>query len=348
MGAKTFGGAKKFGGPKKFGAAKKFEGGKKFERPDRAGKGKRPLNRFTRDERPARDRSAARKDREQSRDQRPERESALSTRELAPRASDDGRFIWGANPVLEALRANPDRIERILMQDGGLGPKLAAEVFTRVRDAGIRLDKVDRDRLSSMSDGGVHQGIAAEVRQFDYLELEQLIKISKSSSRAPLIVVLDGIQDPHNLGAIIRSAHAFGAHGVVIARDRAAGVTGVVAKSSAGAIEYCPIARVTNLSRALEELKKNDFWTVAAEPDGDRTLWAADLKGPIVIVVGAEGPGVREGVLKQCDYRVQIPMVGKVASLNASVSAGVLLAEVSRQRSLDGVTAAVAAVAPAE
>ncbi len=330
-GGKKFGGAKKFGGPKKFGAS-----GKKFERPDRGGKGKRPLNRFTRDERPARDRAAARKDREQTRDQRPEREGAAPpARELAPRASDDGRFIWGANPVLEALRANPDRIERILMQDGGLGPKLAAEVFTRVRDAGIRLDKVDRDRLSSMSDGGVHQGIAAEVRQFDYLELDQLIKISKSSPRSPLIVVLDGIQDPHNLGAIIRSAHAFGAHGVVIARDRAAGVTGVVAKSSAGAIEYCPIARVTNLSRALEELKKNDFWTVAAEPDGDRTLWAADLKGPIAVVVGAEGPGVREGVLKQCDYRVQIPMAGKVASLNASVSAGVLLAEVSRQRSLE-------------
>ncbi len=289
-------------------------------------------DKYSRDERPSRNPAAARKDREQAREKRPRAESAAPARELAPRVSDDGRFIWGANPVLEALRANPERIERILMQDGGLGPKLAAEVFTRVRDAGIRVDKVDRDRLSSMSDGGVHQGIAAEVRQFDYLELDTLIKISKGSPRSPLIVVLDGIQDPHNLGAIIRSAHAFGAHGVVIARDRAAGVTGVVAKSSAGAIEYCPVARVTNIARALEELKKADFWTVAADPDGDRTLWAADLKGPIVVVVGAEGPGVRDGVMKQCDFRVQIPMVGKVASLNASVSAGVLLAEVSRQR----------------
>jgi len=290
-------------------------------------------DRYSRDERPSRDRSAARQDRVKARDQRPRTEApAAAPRELAPRVSDDGRFIWGANPVLEALRANPDRIERILMQDGGLGPKLAAEVFTRVRDAGIRVDKVDRDRLSSMSDGGVHQGIAAEVRQFDYLELDELIKISKGTTRAPLIVVLDGIQDPHNLGAIIRSAHAFGAHGVVIARDRAAGVTGVVAKSSAGAIEYCPVARVTNISRALEELKKADFWTVAADPEGDRTLWNADLKGPIVVVVGAEGPGVRDGVMKQCDFRVQIPMVGKVASLNASVSAGVLLSEVARQR----------------
>lgn len=298
-------------------------GAKRFERKER----------YSRDERPSRAPSAARKDRERVRERTP-RVEARPPREVAPRltASDDGRFIWGVNPVLEALRANPDRIERILMQDGGLGPKLAAEVFTRVRDAGIRLDKVDRDRLSSMSDGGVHQGLAAEVRQFDYLELDQLIRISKSSDRAPLIVVLDGIQDPHNLGAVIRSAHAFGAHGVVIARDRAVGVTGVVAKASAGAIEYCPIARVTNLSRALEALKKADFWTVAADPGGDRTLWALDLKGPIVIVVGAEGLGVREGVLKQCDFHVQIPMVGKVASLNASVSAGVLLGEVARQR----------------
>ncbi len=329
------GGGEKRGGDKRGG--KTFgdkRGGKTFGAKP-AGKtfgAKRPsFNRYSREERPGRSRAGP-----APRAARPERERpAPAAREEAPpriTASEDGRFIWGVNPVLEALRANPDRIERILMQDGGLGPKVAAEVFTRVRDAGIRVDKVDRDRLSSMSDGGVHQGLAAEVRQFDYLELDELIRISKASDRSPLIVVLDGIQDPHNLGAIIRSAHAFGAHGVVIARDRAAGVTGVVAKSSAGAIEYCPIARVTNLSRALEELKKNEFWTVAADPGGDRTLWAADLKGPIVVVVGAEGPGVREGVLKQCDFRVQIPMVGKVASLNASVSAGVLLSEVARQR----------------
>ena len=339
------GGEKRAGGKRPFGDkrpafGKRPTGGKPGARdggrPERkdARSGPRSFSardRFKRDERPSRGPSAARHERERNRDAAPVRTEAPA-RELAPRATDDGRFIWGVNPVLEALRANPDRIERILMQDGGLGPKVAAEVFTRVRDAGIRVDKVDRDRLASMSDGGVHQGLAAEVRQFDYLELDSLIKVAKGSARAPLIVVLDGIQDPHNLGAIIRSAHAFGAHGVVIAKDRAAGVTGIVAKSSAGAIEYCPVARVTNISRALEELKKADFWTVAADPEGDRTLWAADLKGPIVVVVGAEGPGVRDGVMKQCDFRVQIPMVGKVASLNASVSAGVLLAEVARQR----------------
>jgi len=144
--------------------------------------------------------------------------------------------------------------------------------------------------------------------------------------------VLDSITDPQNLGAIIRSAHALGAHGVVVGKDRAAGVTGAVAKVSAGAVEHCKVARVVNLSRALEELKQAGLWIAAADPASKATVWNAKLDGPLALVVGAEGEGVRKGVLDHCDFRLSIPMAGQVASLNASVSAAILLYEVVRQR----------------
>ncbi|MCC6333276.1 MAG: 23S rRNA (guanosine(2251)-2'-O)-methyltransferase RlmB [Myxococcales bacterium] len=240
--------------------------------------------------------------------------------------------IFGINPVLEALRARPQSVEKLYVVSGAVNPRVAGEIFSRARDAGLKVDTVDRERLGRLSDGGVHQGVAAEVRDFEYVELGELISQAKASARPPLVVLLDGIQDPHNLGAIIRSAHAFGAHGVVVMKDRAAGITGVVVKASAGATAHCPVCRVTNLSRALEELKEAGFWVVAADPEGDQTLWQPKLDGPLAVVVGAEGAGVRKGVLGHCDYRVRIPMVGQVASLNASVSAGVLLSEITRQR----------------
>ncbi len=253
--------------------------------------------------------------------------------------ANDGRWVWGINPVLEALRAHPEQVERIYIVDGLLSSSAAAEILSRSRDANLKVDNLERDRLTSMIGGGVHQGVVAEVREYQYKELEDLLELAEESGRPALIVVLDGIQDPHNLGAIIRSAHSFGAHGVVVAKDRAAGVTGMVAKSSAGAIEYCPVARVTNIGRALEQLKEAGCWTVAADPEGDQPAWQAKLAGPLAIVVGAEGPGVRDGVLSKCDFKVLIPMAGKVASLNASVSAGVLLYEVSRQRAVPSVIA---------
>ena len=254
--------------------------------------------------------------------------------------ANDGRWVWGINPVLEALRAHPEQVERIYIVDGLLSSSAAAEILSRSRDANLKVDSLERDRLTSMIGGGVHQGVVAEVREYQYKELEDLLELAEASGRPPLIVVLDGIQDPHNLGAIIRSAHSFGAHGVVVAKGRAAGVTGMVAKSSAGAIEHCPVARVTNIGRALEQLKEAGCWTVAADPEGDQPAWKAKLDGPLAIVVGSEGPGVREGVLGKCDFKVLIPMTGNVASLNASVSAGVLLYEVSRQRALQPAPAA--------
>lgn len=243
-----------------------------------------------------------------------------------------GRYVFGVNPVLEVLRARADAIDGIFIVDGQVGRGAAAEIFARAKDAGIRITKVPRERLANMSEGGVHQGVVAEVQAFEYLELDDLIERGKSSDRPPLIVLLDGVQDPHNFGAIIRSAHAMGAHGVVIPKDRSVQVTGTVSKASAGAIEHCPVARVTNLSRALEQLKEEGLWIAAADPEGDLTLFAAKLDGPMALVVGAEGAGVRRNVLQHCDFRVRIPMVGEVASLNASVSAAVLLYEVARQR----------------
>lgn len=244
------------------------------------------------------------------------------------------RHVYGVNPVLEALRVRSDEVERLYITEGQLGSKAAAEILSRARDAGIRVERVTRERLASLAEGGVHQGVVAELRGFQYAELPDVLAAAEASGRPPLIVVLDGIQDPHNLGAIIRSAHALGAHGVVIGKDRAVPVTGLVAKASAGAVEHCPIARVVNISRALEELKEAGVWVAAADVEATEPLWKARLDGPLAIVVGAEGAGVREGVLKHCDFRLRIPMAGQVGSLNASVSAAILLYEVARQRGM--------------
>lgn len=241
-------------------------------------------------------------------------------------------LIYGVNPVLEALKGRPDTVERIAIAQGAVNQRVAGDIMTLAKTAKIKVEVVDRDRLDRMTEGASHQGVAAEVKDFEYIGLAELIQKAKGSGRQPLLVLLDGIQDPHNLGAIIRSAHAFGAQGVVIMKDRAVQVTGVAAKASAGAISHCHVARVTNLSRAIDELKDAGFWTVAADPEGKDVAWSAKLTGPLAVIVGAEGGGVRKGVLGHADYKVRIPMQGQVASLNASVSAGVLLYEIARQR----------------
>ncbi|HVG58996.1 MAG TPA: 23S rRNA (guanosine(2251)-2'-O)-methyltransferase RlmB [Hyalangium sp.] len=263
-------------------------------------------------------------------------------RDRPPRSSEprersersEQRYVYGVNPVLEALRVRSDEVDRLYITEGQLGSRAAAEILSRARDAGIRVERVVRERLATLADGGVHQGVVAELRGFQYAELPDMLAAAKESGRPALIVVLDGIQDPHNLGAIIRSAHALGAHGVVIGKDRAVQVTGLVAKASAGAVEHCPIARVVNISRALEELKEAGVWVAAADTHATEPLWKARLDGPLALVVGAEGAGVREGVLKHCDFRLRIPMAGQVGSLNASVSAALLLYEVARQRGM--------------
>src|SRR4051812_49282303 len=208
-----------------------------------------------------------------------------------------------------------------------MNPSVPGEILSRSRDAGVRGDQVPPEKLTRLAEGGVHQGVVLEMREFRYAELQTL------TQDPGLVVVLDSLQDPQNVGAIIRSANAFGAKGVVLAKDRAAAITGSVVKASAGATEHTKIVRVTNLSRALEELKAAGYWTVAADPEGE-LLQTKKLDGPLAVVIGAEGPGVRQGVLSHCDFKVRIPMLGNVASLNASVSAGVLLYEIVRQRSV--------------
>jgi len=238
------------------------------------------------------------------------------------------RLVFGVNPVLEALRAHPEKFERIVLAHGAR-PHAIGEIESRARKAKIRIETAARERLDAASEGGVHQGVLAELAEFEYAELEDLLE---PADAPPLLVLLDGIQDPHNLGALIRSAHAFGASGVVIPQDRAVGVTAVASKASAGATEHCRIARVVNLARAVEQLKSANIWTAAAVVDGDKLPWELDLAGPSALVIGAEGAGVRPLVAKTCDFRVRIPMAGALGSLNASAAGAVLLYEAMRQR----------------
>ena len=248
----------------------------------------------------------------------------------------ESRTVHGIHPVLEALRAHPADVERVYVLEGSVAPRAAAEILSRARDAQVRVERVPRERLQALVEGGVHQGVVARLREFAYASLEEVLARAKASGAPPLVVVLDGLQAPHNLGAVIRSADALGAHGVVLPKDRSVGVTAAVARASAGAVEHVPVARVTNLSRALEELKAGGLWVAAADPEGDQVLWDARLDGPLALVIGAEGAGVRPGVLKHCDLRLRIPMGGQVGSLNASVSAALVLYEAARQRGRPG------------
>jgi 23S rRNA (guanosine2251-2'-O)-methyltransferase len=248
------------------------------------------------------------------------------------RGSGPERVVYGIHPVLEALKARAAEVERLLLVEGVLPARVAGEVLALAQAARVRVERVAKERLAELAEGGVHQGVAAELRAYGYAELEDLLRVAKDANQPPLLVVLDGIQDPHNLGAIIRSAHGLGAHGVVLGRDRAVGVTAAVSKASAGAVEHLRVARVTNVSRALEELKAAGLWVAAADPKADTPLWEAALDGPMALVVGAEGEGVRPGVLGHSDFRLRIPLAAGSASLNASVAAALLLYEVRRQR----------------
>jgi 23S rRNA (guanosine2251-2'-O)-methyltransferase len=196
----------------------------------------------------------------------------------------------------------------------------AAAVGVRVEEAN------DLDRRAR---GGVHQGVGAELAEFKYLELPDLLERIDGK---PFLLVLDGVTDPQNLGALVRSAHALGAHGVVVPKDRAAGVTPAVTKAAAGALEHCPIVRVTNLSRALEEMKEAGIWTVALAAEGEQALGDIDLSTPIALVMGSEGSGVRPLVRKTCDHVARIPMYGNVGSLNVAAAGAIALYEVARQR----------------
>ena len=241
--------------------------------------------------------------------------------------------IEGRNAVIEAYRAGRP-IDRLFLLDGCQdGP-----VVTIRREAqkhGTPVKYVSRERLDQMSSTGKHQGVIAYGAAYEYAQVEDILQAAKEKGEPPFLFVLDNIEDPHNLGAIIRTANLAGAHGVIIPENRAAGLTATVAKTSAGALNFTPVARVTNLARTMEELKKEGIWFVCADMGGTR-MYDLDLTGPIGLVIGNEGEGAGKLVRKSCDLTASIPMKGDIDPLNASVATGVLAYEIVRQRLLKG------------
>lgn len=237
--------------------------------------------------------------------------------------------IEGRNAVLEAFRAGKT-IDKLFVLDGCQdGPIKSITREARKQDTIINY--VTKERLDQLSETGKHQGIVAYAAAYEYAEVEDMLKLAKEKGEPPFLFLLDGIEDPYNLGAIIRTANQAGAHGVIIPKRRAAGLTATVAKTSAGALNYTPVAKVTNLSTVIEELKAQGLWFVCADMGGD-LMYQVDLKGPIGLVIGSEGDGVSRLVKEKCDMTAAIPMKGDIDSLNASVAAGVLAYEIVRQR----------------
>ena len=237
--------------------------------------------------------------------------------------------IEGRNAVLEALRSGKP-MDKLYVLDGCQdGP-----IRTIVREAKKHdaiLQFVTKERLNQLSETGKHQGVIAHAAAYEYAQVEDMLELAKSRGEDPFIFLLDNIEDPHNLGAIIRTANLAGAHGVIIPKRRAVGLTATVARTSAGALNYTPVARVTNLKKTVEDLKKQGLWFVCADMDGT-VMYDLDLKGPIGLVIGNEGEGVSRLMKENCDFVAGIPMKGDIDSLNASVAAGVLAYEIVRQR----------------
>ena len=237
--------------------------------------------------------------------------------------------IEGRNAVLEALRSGKP-MDKLYVLDGCQdGP-----IRTIVREAkkhDVILQFVTKERLNQLSETGKHQGVIAHAAAYEYAQVEDMLELAKSRGEDPFIFLLDNIEDPHNLGAIIRTANLAGAHGVILPKRRAVGLTATVARTSAGALNYTPVARVTNLKKTVEDLKKHGLWFVCADMDGT-VMYDLDLKGPIGLVIGNEGEGVSRLMKENCDFVAGIPMKGDIDSLNASVAAGVLAYEIVRQR----------------
>ena len=237
--------------------------------------------------------------------------------------------IEGRNAVMEAFRSGKT-IDKLFVLDGCHdGAVNTIKGLARKQDSIINY--VTKERLDQMSETGKHQGVIAMAAAYEYAEVEDILQAARDKDEAPFIFILDEIEDPHNLGAIIRTANLCGAHGVIIPKRRAAGLTATVVKASAGAINYTPVAKVTNIAKTIEDLKKEGIWFVCADMDGE-VMYRHNLTGPIGLVVGNEGSGVSRLVKEKCDYIASIPMKGDIDSLNASVAAGVLAYEIVRQR----------------
>ena len=239
--------------------------------------------------------------------------------------------IEGRNAVLEAFRSGKC-VDKLFILDGCQdGPVRTIAREARKKDTIINY--VAKERLDQMSKTGKHQGVIAYAAAYEYSEVEDMLKLAEERGEDPFLILLDNIEDPHNLGAIIRTANLAGAHGVIIPKRRAVGLTATVAKTSAGALNYTPVAKVTNLAKTMEELKEKGLWFVCADMGGE-SMYRLNLKGPIGLVIGNEGEGVGRLVKEKCDFVASIPMKGEIDSLNASVAAGVLAYEIVRQRTM--------------
>ena len=267
----------------------------------------------------------------QNREQKPQRgehkkEFPKREREEAPE-----NMLEGRNAVTEALSAGRT-IDKLFVADGDTDRALA-RICAMAKQAGAVVVPTDRRKLDYMSATGAHQGVIAMVAAHDYASIDDILKKAQDAGEPPLFVICDELSDPHNLGAIIRTAECAGAHGIIIPKRRSVGLTAVVGKASAGALEYMPVARVSNITAAIDTLKKAGVWVYGTAAEGDTTLYKADLKSAAAIVIGNEGEGMSRLVSERCDFKVSIPMKGSISSLNASAAAAIMLYEAVRQRS---------------
>lgn len=239
-------------------------------------------------------------------------------------------IIGGKHSVLEALRSGRT-INKIWIADNAQKHHVQP-IFAEAKNAGIIIQTADKRKLDQMAQGIAHQGVVAQVAPYEYADVDDLLARAREKGEAPFLLILDEIEDPHNLGSILRTADCAGAHGIIIPKRRSVGLTATVSKISAGAVEYVPVAKVTNLSQTIEELKKAGVWVVGADVHTDKMLYDVDFTMPIAIVIGNEGKGMGRLVKESCDFNVKLPMAGQINSLNASVAASIFMYEAVRQR----------------
>lgn len=259
--------------------------------------------------------------------ERPERIDNIETEDM----NDGLDKLEGRNSVLEAIRSDRT-INKILVSKGDKEGSIK-QIIALAREKGIIVQETDRASLDKISITHAHQGVIAFVAVKDYVEVEDILEIAKAKGEPPFIILLDGITDPHNLGSILRTANAVGAHGVVIPKRRAIGLTAAVSKASAGAIEYVPVARVTNIAQTIEYLKEQNIWVVGTDQSGEKSFYDIDLRGAIALVIGSEGEGMGKLVSEKCDFVVNLPMKGEISSLNAAVAGAIVMYEILKQRS---------------
>lgn len=267
-------------------------------------------------------------EKEAPRHKRPQAETEPKRREEPRELPDD--VLVGRNAVTEALKSGRG-INKLWIASGDREDSVA-EIAALAKERGIVVQYVERAKIEALAGGHRHQGVLAYVAPVPYAELEDILKAAEAKGEAPFLVLLDELEDPHNLGALLRTADATGVHGILIPKRRSVSLNATVAKTSAGAVEYVPVARIGNIAQTLKKLKEKGFWVAGADMDGEKAYYEADLTGPLVLVVGSEGKGMSRLTKEACDFIVRMPMVGRINSLNASVAGSILMYESMRQR----------------